>query len=127
MQTGKTEKTGTTVKFHPDSGIFESMEFRFDVLASRLRELAFLNRGVRITLEDEREGGNKQDFYYEGGIVSFVEHLNRAKNTVHSKVIYLHGERSNAGIEIALQWNDGYVENVYAFANNINTTEGPTI
>ncbi len=123
---GTTDKTGTTVKFLPDAQIFETADYRFDILASRLRELAFLNRRVRITLEDEREGGKKQEFYYEGGIVSFVEHLNRAKNAVHEPVIYLAGERSGVATEIAMQWNDGYAENVYAFANSINTVEGGT-
>jgi DNA gyrase subunit B len=125
-EVGTTDKTGTTVKFLPDTEIFETTEYRFDILASRLRELAFLNRRVRITLEDEREGGRKQEFYYEGGIVSFVEHLNRAKNAVHVPVIYLAGERNAVATEIAMQWNDGYAENVYTFANNINTVEGGT-
>ncbi len=125
-QTGRTDHTGTTVKFLADDQIFEAVEYRFDILASRLRELAFLNRGVRITLEDEREGGKEQEFYYEGGIVSFVEHLNRAKGKIHNKVIYLEGKRGNIDIEIALQWNDSYAENIYTFANNINTIEGGT-
>jgi len=125
-QTGTTEKTGTTVKFAPDPEIFEATEYRLDILASRLRELAFLNRGVLIKLEDEREGGKQQEFFYEGGIVSFVEHLNRSKNAVHNDVIYLSGERNDVAMEIAMQWNDGYAENVYTFANNINTIEGGT-
>jgi len=125
-QTGTTEKRGTTVKFLADSQVFEQVDFRFDILSSRLRELAFLNRGVRISLEDEREGGKRQEFYYEGGIVSFVEHLNRSKSSVHSDVIYLSGERNDVSMEIAMQWNDGYAENVYSFANNINTAEGGT-
>jgi DNA gyrase subunit B len=123
---GKTDKRGTTVKFRPDATIFEEVSFRFDILAARLRELAFLNRGVRISLEDEREGGREQAFHYEGGIVSFVEHLSRAKTPINSQVVYLEGSRSNVEIEIAMQWNDGYAENVYAFANNINTIEGGT-
>ncbi len=123
---GKTEKTGTTVKFMPNAEIFETSDFSFDILASRLRELAFLNRGVRVTLEDERESGRKQEFFYEGGIVSFVEHLNRSKTALHNRVVYLSGKRSNVEIEIAMQWNSSYVENVYTFANNINTTEGGT-
>jgi DNA gyrase subunit B len=88
--------------------------------------LAFLNRGVRITLEDEREGGKTQTFFYEGGIVSFVEHLNRAKTRIHDDVVFLSGERNGVGMEIAMQWNEGYTENVYSFANNINTMEGGT-
>jgi DNA gyrase subunit B len=123
---GTTEKTGTTVKFLADREMFESVVYRYDILASRLRELAFLNRGIRITLEDEREGGKSQTFHYEGGIVSFVEHLNRSKTAVHEGVVYLHGRKSDVEIEIAMQWNDGYAENVYSFANNINTIEGGT-
>jgi DNA gyrase subunit B len=123
---GTTDKTGTTVKFLADSEIFETADYRYDILASRLRELAFLNRGIRITLEDEREGGKSQTFHYEGGIVSFVEHLNRSKTAVHDEVVYLQGKRSDVEIEIAMQWNDGYAENVYSFANNINTIEGGT-
>lgn len=125
-QTGVTDKNGTTVKFLPDNEIFEYTTYRFDTLASRLRELAFLNRGVRITLEDEREGGKSQTFHYEGGIVSFVEHLNRSKTAITGDVIYLSGDRNGVEIEIAMQWNDGYSENVYSFANNINTLEGGT-
>jgi DNA gyrase subunit B len=124
--TGQTERTGTKVKFLADSAIFEDVSYRFDILASRLRELAFLNRGVRISLEDEREGGKSNEFYYEGGIVSFVEHLTRSKNKIHDSVIYLSGNRNGVDMEIAMQWNDGYSENVYAFANNINTIEGGT-
>ncbi len=123
---GTTDRTGTKVKFRPNGTIFESTVFRFDILAARLRELAFLNRGVRITLEDERENGKKQEFYYEGGIVSFVELLNKSKQPIHDNVIYLSGRRSDVEIEIALQWNTTYAENVYTFANNINTIEGGT-
>jgi DNA gyrase subunit B len=123
---GTTDKRGTTVKFRPDATIFENVSFRFDILAARLRELAFLNRGVKISLEDEREGGRNQEFHYEGGIVSFVEHLSSKKAPIHSQVVYLTGSRSSVEMEIAMQWNDGYAENVYAFANNINTIEGGT-
>jgi DNA gyrase subunit B len=123
---GKTDKTGTTVKFRPDAGIFEDVCFRFDILAARLRELAFLNRGVRVVLEDERDAGRRQEFHYEGGIVSFVEHLSRSKTPINGQVIYLTGSRSSVEMEIAMQWNEGYAENVYAFANNINTIEGGT-
>jgi DNA gyrase subunit B len=125
-RTGETKRTGTKVKFRADSQIFEQVEYRYDILASRLRELAFLNRGVKIALEDEREGGKTAEFYYEGGIVSFVEHLNRSKTKIHDTVVYLEGKRSGVAIEIAMQWNDGYAENVYSFANNINTIEGGT-
>ena len=123
---GKTARTGTTVNFRPDHEIFETTAYSYGTVAGRLRELAFLNRGVRITLEDEREGGKTQEFYYEGGIVSFVEHLNRAKTPVNDKVVYLSGKRSGVEIEIAMQWNDGYADSVFSFANNINTIEGGT-
>ena len=124
---GTTDKTGTTIRFIPNAEIFESVDFSFDLLASRLRELAFLNRGVRITLEDERvESGKRQEFFYEGGIVSFVEHLNKSKTPIHDHVVYLSGSRSGVAIEIAMQWNSAYAENVYTFANNINTIEGGT-
>ena len=121
---GRTEHRGTTVTFKPDQTIFNTIEFSFDTLSQRLRELAFLNRGVRICIEDERAGKN-HEFKYEGGIGTFVEHLNRARTTLHS-VVQLAGRRNGVEIEVALQWTDGYTENVYAFANNINTTEGGT-
>jgi DNA gyrase subunit B len=123
---GETDKTGTTVRFLPNAEIFEVSEYSFDLLASRLRELAFLNRGVRISLDDERGSGKNQEFYYEGGIVSFVEHLNRSKTPAHSDVVYLNGDRADVEIEIALQWNSSYAENIFTFANNINTIEGGT-
>jgi DNA gyrase subunit B len=126
-EVGTTTNRGTKIHFLPNAEIFEIAEFSFDVLASRLRELAFLNRGLRITLEDERDGGGKkQEFFYEGGIVSFVEHLNQKKQPIHNKVVYLSGKKSGIEIEIAMQWNSGYSENVYTFANNINTVEGGT-
>jgi DNA gyrase subunit B len=126
-EVGTTTSRGTKVHFLPNAAIFETVEFSFDVLASRLRELAFLNRGLRITLEDERDGGGKkQEFFYEGGIVSFVDHLNQKKQPIHNKVVYLSGKKSGIEIEIAMQWNSGYSENVYTFANNINTIEGGT-
>ena len=109
----------------PTSGIFETVVFSFDTLAQRLRELAFLNGGVTITLDDERDGKNHK-FHYEGGIVSFVMHLNKAKTAVNEKPIYMRGEKDGIDAEIALQWNDGYAEIVYSFANNINTHEGGT-
>ncbi|HYC56363.1 MAG TPA: DNA topoisomerase (ATP-hydrolyzing) subunit B [Candidatus Binatia bacterium] len=125
-EVGTTSKRGTTVHFLPNAEIFETTEFSFDLLASRLRELAFLNRGLRISLEDERAGAKKQEFFYEGGIVSFVEHLSAKKQPIHNKVLYLSGKRAGIEIEIAMQWNSGYSENVYTFANNINTIEGGT-
>ena len=124
-ETGVTDQRGTRITFKPDSLIFETLEFSFDILSQRLRELAFLNRGLHITIEDEREQ-KSHEFLYEGGIVSFVQTLNKAKTPIHPDVIYLHGTRDGLEIEIALQWNEGYSESVYAFANNINTIEGGT-
>jgi DNA gyrase subunit B len=124
-ETGRTDHRGTTVTFKPDAQIFESIEFSFDILAQRLRELAFLNRGVLIVVEDERAADKRHEFRYEGGIGSFVEHLNRARTALHP-VVQLAGQRGGVEMEIALQWTDGYTENVYSFANNINTIEGGT-
>ena len=123
--TGTTKKRGTKITFKPDSQIFETTEFSFDTLAQRLRELAFLNGGVTITIDDERDG-KAHKFLYEGGISSFVQFLNQNKAAVNDKPIYMHGERDGIDVEIALQWNDGYTETVYSFANNINTHEGGT-
>ena len=124
--TGKTKRRGTKVRFKPDGQIFETLEFSFDVLAQRLRELAFLNKGLAITLRDERkEPAKEQIFLYKGGIVSFVEHLNEAKTPLH-KPIYVKVEKPEMILEVALQYNDGYAENLFSFANNINTKEGGT-
>ncbi|HEY7292547.1 MAG TPA: DNA topoisomerase (ATP-hydrolyzing) subunit B [Vicinamibacterales bacterium] len=123
--TGTTKRRGTKVTFKPDSQIFETTTFSFDTLAQRLRELAFLNGGVVITLDDERDGKSHK-FHYEGGIVSFVQHLNKNKTAVNEKPIYMRGDRDGIDVEIALQWNDGYAEAEYSFANNINTHEGGT-
>jgi len=123
--TGTTKRRGTKVTFRPDPQVFETTVFSFDTLAQRLRELAFLNGGVLITLDDERDGKSHK-FHYEGGIVSFVTHLNKNKTAVNEKPIHMHGEKEGIDVEIALQWNDGYAEIVYAFANNINTHEGGT-
>jgi DNA gyrase subunit B len=123
--TGTTKRRGTKVTFKPDSGIFETTVFSFDTLAQRLRELAFLNGGIVITLDDERDGKSHK-FHYEGGIVSFVMHLNKNKAAVNEKPIYMRGEKDGIEAEIALQWNDGYAEMIYSFANNINTHEGGT-
>lgn len=120
---GKTTKTGTRVTFRPDNKIFETIDFSFDTLSQRLRELSFLNAGVRISIEDERVD-KRHDFQYKGGITSFVEHLNKNKTPIHSKIIYISGEKEGVQMEIALQWNDGYTENIFSFANNINTIEG---
>ena len=122
--TGKTKRRGTKVRFMPDGQIFETLEFSFDVLAQRLRELAFLNKGLSITLKDDRKE-KEQVFHYKGGIVSFVDHLNEAKTPLH-KPIYVQTERADLILEVALQYNDGYAENLFSFANNINTKEGGT-
>ncbi len=124
MVTGKTKKRGTKITFKPDGQIFESLEFSFDILAQRLREMAFLNKGLAITLKDERRE-KEQLFRYKGGIVSFVEHLNEAKTPLH-KPIFIEIEKSEMILEVALQYNDGYAENLFSFANNINTREGGT-
>ena len=124
-QTGKTRKTGTTVKFHPDPSIFEKTAFSYDTLATRLREYAFLNKGLKITLTDERTE-KTAEFRFTGGIAEFVKHLNRGKTTLHDSPIYMEGKRGNVEIEIALQYNDTYGENVFAFANTINTVDGGT-
>src|SRR5947207_7087053 len=123
--TGTTKRRGTKVTFKPDPQVFETTTFSFDTLAQRLRELAFLNGGVLITLDDERDGKSHK-FHYEGGIVSFVTHLNKNRAAVNEKPIYMRGERDGIDAEIALQWNDGYAETIYSFANNINTHEGGT-
>jgi DNA gyrase subunit B len=123
--TGTTKRRGTKVTFKPDSEIFETLVFSFDTLAQRLRELAFLNGGIVITLDDEHDGKSHK-FHYEGGIVSFVDHLNKNKTAVNEKPIYMRGEKDGIDVEIALQWNDGYTETIYTFANNINTQEGGT-
>ena len=125
QEVGKSKERGTRVTFKPDTQIFETTDFSFDILSQRLRELAFLNRGVKITIEDERTQ-KKHEFFYKGGLLSFVEHLNRAKTAIHAKVVYFEGEKDGVGVEIAMQWNDGYIESVFSFANNINTIEGGT-
>jgi len=122
---GKTKSRGTKVTFKPDSEIFEMTEFSYDVLSQRLRELAFLNSGLKITVHDERTD-KSNEFLYKGGIVSFVEHLNKNKNVLHPKPVYISGEKDGIFAEVALQYNDSYSENIYTFANNINTREGGT-
>ena len=124
--TGTTKRRGTKVTFRPDPQVFETIDFSFDTLAGRLRELAFLNAGVTITLDDEREEGKSHRFHYDGGIVSFVEHLNKNKGVVNEKPVFMHGERDGTDVEIAVQWNDGYNPVEFSFANNINTHEGGT-
>jgi DNA gyrase subunit B len=122
---GKTRGRGTKITFKPDPEVFEVQEFTYDILSQRLRELAFLNRGLTINLTDE-SSEKKQEFHYSGGIVSFVEHLNKNKAPIHPKPVYISGEREDIITEIALQYNDGYTETLYTFANNINTKEGGT-
>ncbi len=119
---GRTEKRGTRIHFKPDATIFTTVEFTYDILARRLRELAFLNKGLFISLEDERSD-TKEEFHYEGGIISFVEYLNRHHNALH-KPVFIEGERSDVQMEVAIQYNDTYTENIFSFANNINTKEG---
>lgn len=122
---GKSTETGTTIHFKPDASIFEITEFSFETLEYRFREMAFLNKGVTITLEDKRIDKLKE-FYYEGGIQSFVEYINRNKTPIQKKVIYFEVEKEGTTVELALQYTDGYSENVLTFANNINTQEGGT-
>ena len=119
---GETEKRGTKVHFQPDAGIFNTDEYTYEILSRRLRELAFLNRGVRICLEDERSD-DKDEFFYEGGIVSFVTYLNKHRTPLHDP-IYITGVKNDVQIEIAIQYNDTFTEKIFSFANNINTVEG---
>jgi len=123
---GKAKTTGTIVTFKADSDIFkEKLEFSYETLSNRLRELAFLNKGLKIKLKDERKD-KESEFQFSGGIISFVEHLNRNKTPLHKKVIYFSAEKEGVSCEIALQYNDGYAENIFTFVNNINTIEGGT-
>lgn len=122
---GEADNTGTTITFKPDHLIFEDINFNYDILKSRMRELAFLNAGVKIRLADERSGADEV-FHYEGGIVSFVEYLNKNKTVIHPTPIYISGKKDDTFIEAALQYNDMYVENIHSFANNISTQEGGT-
>ena len=129
-QTGKSSKTGTKITFKPDPTIMDATVFNFDTLAGRLRQLAFLNKGLKITLADERgDDIRNEEFFYSGGIAEFIKHLNRGKQALHDKPIYFEGDRElpNGGtltIELALQYNDSYAENVFSFANNIHTVDG---
>src|SRR2546428_295518 len=125
-QSGTTKRRGTKVRFRPDPTVFEDLNFSFDVLSQRLRELAFLNEGVTIIIEDERAENKRHEFNYKGGIASFVEHLNKNRTPIHPKPIFMRGERDGILAEIALQYNDGYNEIVFSFANSINTLEGGT-
>lgn len=125
---GETDHTGTTTRFKPDPEIFtETTEYEYDILATRIRELAFLNRGIKITIEDMRvEPPKKQEFHYEGGIKSYVEHLNRSKEVLHEDPIYVEGEKDGVLVEVSIQYNDGFTGNIYSFTNNIHTYEGGT-
>ncbi|MDP9036354.1 MAG: ATP-binding protein, partial [Myxococcota bacterium] len=129
---GDTDRTGTKITFKPDASIFTTTEFQFDVLASRLRELSFLNAGFLISLTDERDGGRKELFQYKGGISEFVEHLNKAKEPVHEKVISIVAEQpvdgagAPIGIELALQWNSSYSEQIFCYTNNVHNRDGGT-
>ncbi len=122
---GSAKTTGTTVTFKPDPEIFKKTAFSFDILSNRFRELAFLNRGLEITIKDERDG-KEHIFKYSGGINEFVQYLNKNKNPLHGKVIYFSREKDGVECEVAMQWNDSYTENIFSFANNINTSEGGT-
>ena len=125
---GKADKgdTGTKIHFLPDSEIFEEIDFSIQTLVTRMRETAFLTRGLRIVLVDEREGEDRHEFYAEGGIKDFVAYVNDAKDSVHKHIVYFESENDDGAVEIAMQWNSSYVDSVYSFANNINTHEGGT-
>lgn len=125
--TGKSKATGTTVKFWPDYEVFETLEFDFDTLSTRMRETAFLNKGLKISLTDERElEPRREEYRYAGGIIDFVKFLNDKRDTLHHKVIYFEAEAAEGTLEVAMQWNTSYSDSVLAFANNINTHEGGT-
>ena len=123
---GEAEKgdTGTTISFLPDAEIFDEVEYSAETLQQRLRETAFLTRGLRIVLTDERAGGETVEFYYEGGIRDFVAHVNATKDGIHKSIVFFDGENEQGNVEVAMQWNGSYQESVYTFANNINTHEG---
>lgn len=120
---GTSETTGTKVSFKPDSQVFDELEYSFEILEHRLRELAFLNKGIKISLKDERDN-TERTFQYEGGIISFVKYLNKNREVLHKEPIYFEAKKDNIDVEIALQYNDGYTESIFSFANNINTIEG---
>ncbi|WP_226669322.1 DNA topoisomerase (ATP-hydrolyzing) subunit B [Metabacillus litoralis] len=124
---GESDITGTITHFKPDEEIFkETIEYDYETLANRIRELAFLNRGLKITIEDKRENKRQNEYYYEGGIKSYVEHLNRTREVIHDEPVYIEGEKDGITTEVAIQYNDSYTSNIYSFANNIHTYEGGT-
>jgi len=124
---GETDVTGTITHFKPDAEIFqETTVYDYEILANRIRELAFLNRGLKITIEDKRENKRSNEYYYEGGIKSYVEHLNRTREVIHDEPVYIEGEKDGITTEVAIQYNDSYTSNIYSFANNIHTYEGGT-
>jgi DNA gyrase subunit B len=121
---GVSKETGTTIKFLPDAEIFEEMEYSAETLVQRLRETAFLTRGLHIRLTDERAEGKQVEFHYEGGIKDFVSYVNESKDSIHKTIVYFEGEQELGNVEVAMQWNSSYQESVFSFANNINTHEG---
>jgi DNA gyrase subunit B len=121
---GNTKETGTTVKFRPDSTIFTELDYNYDTIANRLRELAFLNSGLTIAITDEREDGRREEFHYEGGIVEFVNYVRGSRKPLHAKPIYIAASREEVELELCIQYDDGYNENTFTFVNNINTVEG---
>jgi DNA gyrase subunit B len=121
---GPTKNTGTTISFKPDAEVFEETEWDSEWLVTRLRETAFLTKGLRIVLVDEREGEKREEFHYAGGIRDFVAHINKTKEPIHKHAVYLEGESDQGYVELAMQWNNSYAESVFSFANNINTHEG---
>ena len=124
---GESHHTGTIINFMPDETIFDEIEFKYETLEHRLRELSFLNKGVKIVFEDKREGRQrKKEFHYEGGLVEFVKYLNKTKTPIHDDVVYIDKKVGDSIVEIAMQYTDGYTENIYSFANNIDTHEGGT-
>jgi DNA gyrase subunit B len=122
--TGKSDETGTTIHFLPDAEVFEEIEWSSETLAQRLRETAFLTRGLRIALVDEREGEKREEFHYPGGIKDFVAHVNKTKDPLHKRIVYFERESEQGSVEVAMQWNGSYQESIFSFANNINTHEG---
>src|ERR671935_3345185 len=123
---GVAKETGTTITFLPDAEVFEEVEWSSETLVQSLRETAFLTKGLRIVLVDEREGDERHEFHYEGGIRDFVGYVNKSKDPVHKGIVYFEGESDQGQVEVAMQWNSSYVESVFSFANNINTHEGGT-